>query len=120
MTSPKSLKVIFYEEIVLIGRVLSDHQNKDDLIFRLAKMLDWVYRRHTGQIGRFENEIIEMLLKQPYKPHLSTIYLLERHFPEIKGNEDGTELDQDARIVQPAGDWTDQRGGERVLRGTQR
>jgi hypothetical protein len=79
------IAVFFYEEIILLGQVISKHRNKEDLIFRMAKMLDWVYRRHNGQIGAFENEIIEQLLVQPYKPHLSTIYLLEKHFPEKQG-----------------------------------
>ncbi len=77
------IRHFFYEEVILLGRVISIHKNKEDLFFKLVRMLDWVYRRHIGKIGTFENETIEQLLKQSYRPHLSTIYLLEKHFPEL-------------------------------------
>ncbi len=84
----KTINRFFYEEIILLGRVFSDHQSEEDLMFRSARMLDWIYRRYTGQIGNFENQIITELLKQPYKPHPSTIYLLEKHFPIHKEKQD--------------------------------
>jgi len=82
ITPLNPMRSFFYEEVILLGRVISIHKNKEDLFFKLARMLDWVYRRHSGGIGDFENETIEWLLSQSYRPHLSTIYLLERHFPE--------------------------------------
>jgi hypothetical protein len=76
----------FIEEVILLGHVFSDHQNEEDLMFRCAKMLDWIYRRYTGQTGDFENQLITQLLKQPFTPHPSTLYLLEKHFPELEKN----------------------------------
>ncbi len=86
-TIPPILNKFFLEEVILLGRVFGFHQSEEDLMFRSARMLDWIYRRYTGQIGNFENQIITQLLKQPYKPHPSTIYLLDKHFPEIKRKE---------------------------------
>ncbi len=84
IVQPQKIKKFFYEEVILLGRVFSRHENEEDLIFRAVRMLDWIYRRHTGRIGGFENETIEQMLKQPYQPHLGTIYLLEKHFPKIE------------------------------------
>jgi len=83
-----SIDNFFYEQVILLGRVLSDHQSKEDLIFRSARMMDWLYRRYTGKLGNFEEEIVKELLKEPYEAHMSTDYLLEKHFPEFKRKQD--------------------------------
>ncbi len=86
ITDYPMLKKFFIEEVILLGHVFSDYRSEEDLMFRCARMLDWIYRRHTGRIGDFENQIITQLLKQPFNPHPSTLYLLDKHFPEIGKN----------------------------------
>lgn len=86
ITDYPMLKKFFIEEMILLGQVFSDHRSEEDLMFRCARMLDWIYRRYTGQIGDFENQLITQLLKQPFNPHPSTLYLLEKHFPELEKN----------------------------------